>query len=167
MSGSSKVLLVCGFCVSFGVYTSNIQEANNKVVQLGQENSYYTQARMIATAGLNYATNKMSIPNWFSTTDYNDNHNIDNKVAINNILFGGDTLSYVIDKNGCPANEARVTVSAKLGGVIARQIAIIKMIPEPTNTNYRDWNRKDAYGNLWTNWEVKRVYIYPYQFANK
>lgn len=165
MSGSSKVLLVCGFCVSFGVYTSNIQEANNKVVQLGQESSYYTQARMIATTGLNHAAHKMSVPGWF------DLYKVDNKVTINNLTFGDDVFSYVIDKNGCPTNEARVTVSAKLGGVVARQIAIIKMIPEPVWSyyNHTNWdnNRKDGYNNLFTNWEVKRVYIYPYQFTNQ
>jgi phosphomevalonate kinase len=146
VSGSSKVLLVCGFCVSFGVYTSNIQEANNKVVQLGQENSYYTQARMIATAGLNHARYNMGRYNWFNT---NQKSNI---VTINNLLFGGDTCSYVIDKNGCSTNEARVTVNAKFSNVIARQVAMIRL--------------KCTYSNNYMNWEIKRAYFYPYQFAN-
>jgi hypothetical protein len=149
MSGSSKVLLVCGFCVSFGVYTSSIQNANNNIIKTGQENSNYTQARMIATAGLYHARYKMGTKqgavDWFT---YNQKNN---RVTINNLLFGGDTCSYVIDKNGCSTNEARVTVDAKFGGVKAKQVAMIRLIA--------------TYSSSWY-WGVKRSYSYPYQFAN-
>ena len=159
MSGSSTVLIVCGFCISFGVYTSRIQEANNNIIQVGQQKSYYTEARLIASAGLNHALAKMANPSWFN------HYQVGNKVTVNNLACGGDRVSYVIDKNGLPSNEARVTVTATFGGVTARQVAVIIKSPTPTYYWYQQYNKKDGMGNLYSTWKVKQVYLYPYQFT--
>ncbi len=162
MSGSSKILMVCGFCICFGVYTSNIQEGSKKINQVGENNSYYAQAVMIATTGLNHAAYNMSIPNWFNSNQ------VDNKVSVSNTSFNESKFTYIIDKNGCSSSEASVTVTAEFGGASARLRAILNKLPEPIaySTNWYN-NRKDANGNLFTNWEVKRIYIHPYQFTNE
>jgi hypothetical protein len=162
MTQAPKVFLLAGFCISFGIYSSGIQEANNTIAKMDQQNSDYTQARMIATAGLNQANYYMAVPNWFNDNRYY------NRVSVNNVSFGGSTFSYVIDKNGFGWDEARVTVNAKFNGSVAKISAIIKQLPAPTPYT-SSWynNRKDNWGNLYDNWEIKRIYYYPNQFVGE
>ncbi len=161
MNGTVKVVLVCGFSLVFGFYAFMIQGMNNRIMQVGDQKSYYAEARMIATAGLNHAVTNMAIPFWWDSNKLNDT------VKVNNVLAGGDTVSYVIEKNGLPSDQARVTVSAAYGGVQARQIVVIKMVPEPPYSPYwwSDYqrNKKDSFGNLYCKWNVVKVYVYPYQ----
>jgi hypothetical protein len=142
MNGTVKVVLVCGFSVVFGFYAFMIQGMNNKIMQVGDQKSYYTEARMIATAGLNHAIYTMRTQSlWWSTgTVY----------VKNNLLAGGDTVSYIIEKpSSLPSDEARVTVTADFNGVTAKQIAVIKNISGMYSSPCRV--------------QVVKVYVYPYQ----
>ncbi|GEM_PF-1467651 len=161
MNGTVKVVLVSGFSLVFGFYAFMIQGMNNRIMQVGDQKSYYAEARMIATAGLNHAVTNMAIPFWWDNNKFNDT------VKVNNVLAGGDTVSYVIEKKSLPSNQARVTVIAKFGDVAAKQIAVLKIVPEPP---YSSWwwsdyqkNKKDSYGYLYCKWNVVKVYVYPYQ----
>ena len=154
MNASSKIFLVCGFCISFGIYISGIQEANWNIVDVGQQRSYYTQARMISNAGLYYVMRKMAIPLWFDQ----------NKGTINTIIFGGDTVQYTVDRNGLSSYETCVTISTKFNNVVARQRTIIKKSALPTDQVFLNANYSDASGQYST-WKVKQTYFYPYQLT--
>ena len=143
MNGNFKVVLVIGFSVMFGFYASMIQGINNRIVQVGNQKSYYTEARMIATAGLNHA-----IYNMRDTSLWAEGRS--NPVKVNNlVLAGGDTASYIVERNlsGLSSDEARITVTGKFGGVTAKQIAVIRKVS--TSPYYRC--------------QVVNVYVYPYQ----
>ena len=147
---SSKILMVCGFCISFGMYVSNIQHANVNIVDVGQQRSYYTQARMNANAGLNYVMYKMAVPSW-----YDNIHG----VTLSKV-FGGDTVWDKVDKNGLSSGEACVTITTKFNGVIARQKTIIRKSALPTDPAYSYDNASDGSGSYST-WKVKQTYLYP------
>jgi len=161
MNGTVKVVLVCGFSLVFGFYAFMIQGMNNRIMQVGDQKSDYAEARMIATAGLNHAVTNMAIPFWWENNRYNDT------VRVNNVLAGGDTVSYIIEKKSLPSDQARVTVITDFDGVKAKQIAVIRKIPEPPYSPYwwSDYqkNKKDPYGNLYCKWNVVKMYVYPYQ----
>ena len=141
MNGNFKVVLVIGFSVMFGFYASMIQGINNRIVQVGNQKSYYTEARMITTAGLNDAIYRMRDPSLWAT-------GLSDPVKVNNlVLAGGDTASYIVERNGFPSDQARVTVTGKFGGVTAKQIAVIRKVS--TSPYYRC--------------QVVNVYVYPYQ----
>lgn len=143
MNGNVKVILVGGFSVVFGFYVFMIQGVNNRIIQIGDQKSYYTEARMIATAGLNDAIYRMRDPSLWAT-------GLSDPVKVNNkVLAGGDTASYIIERNGLPSDQARVTVTGKFGGVTAKQIAVIK--------------RVTPYTYPWNECQVVKVYVYPYQ----
>jgi hypothetical protein len=153
MNASSKIFLVCGFCISFGIYISGIQEANWNIVDVGQQRSYYTQARMISNAGLNYVMCKMAIPSWFDL----------NKGASNTVIFGGDTVRYTVDRNGLSSYEACVTITTKFNNVVARQRTIIKTSGLPTDPVFLSANYNN--GGEYYLWKVKQTYFYPYQLT--
>ena len=155
MNASLKILLVCGFCISFGIYVSSIQEANWNIVDVGQQRSYYTQARMNSNAGLYYVMCKMANPLWF---DFN-------KGVTKTKVFGGDTVWYVVDRNGLSSYEACVTITTKFNNVIARQRAIIKKSALPIDPVYLNANYSNASGDYST-WKVKQTYFYPYQLTS-
>ena len=158
MNASSKILLVCGFCISFGVYVSGIQEANWNIVDVGQQRSYYTEARMISTAGLNNALFNMRTPYWFE----NSRNPVTGIYTSPKLAFSDDTVWYTIDKNGLPFEQACVTVTAKYNGVVSRLRVLIKKTPDPTDPSYIAASQSDAYGNLYSTWRVKQAYYYPY-----
>jgi CheY-like chemotaxis protein len=114
MNGTVKVVLVCGFSVVFGFYASMIQGNSKRIMDVGDRNSYYAQAQMNATAGLNHAIYNMQRSDllWYTG------------LVNNNLLVGGDTVSYVVTH--ITPNDARVTVTGKFGGVVTKQIAFIK-----------------------------------------
>jgi hypothetical protein len=155
MNASSKIFLVCGFCISFGIYVSGIQKANLSIVDVGQQRSYYTQARMISNAGIYYVMRKMSIPSWYDL----------NKGVTNTVVFGGDTIRFTVDKNGLSSYEACVTMTTKFNNVIARQRTIIKKSALPTDPVFLYENYSDASGEYST-WKVKQTYFYPYQLTS-
>ena len=158
MNGNLKVVLVIGFSVMFGFYASMIQGINNRIVQIGDQKSYYTEANIIATAGLNHAIYNMANPNTWNVIKQNGT------VKVNNLPTSGDTVSYIIDNFISSDSSARVTVTGKFGGVAAKQIAVIKMVPPPPMPSYAyDKNKKDGSGNLYCKWQVVKVYVYPYQ----
>ena len=150
-----KVMLVCGFCISFGVFSSNIRDANNRIIQVGIEKSSNTQARAICRAGLNQAMYKMATPTWF------DANKVSGKVTVNNIKINNDTVSYVIDKTGLPSNQAHVVVTAKSGGNTSKLQAIILRTADPTYYWYWYYNKYDAYGTNYNVWKAKRIFFYP------
>jgi hypothetical protein len=154
MNASSKIFLVCGFCISFGIYISGIQKANWNIVDVGQQRSYYTQARMISNAGLYYVMCKMANPSWFGL----------NTGSTKTKIFGGDTVWYTVDRNGLSSYEACVTITTKFNNVIARQRTIIKKSALPTDPVYLSANYSDASGQYST-WKVKQTYFYPYQIT--
>ena len=154
MNASSKILLVCGFCVSFGIYVSGIQRANVNIVDVGQQRSYYTQVRMMANAGLYYVMNKMANPSWFDL----------NKNVTNVKVFNGDTVWYSVDRTGLSSVEACVTITTKFNNVIARQRTIIKKSAFPTDPVYLSGNYSDA-GGSYATWKVKQTYFYPYMIT--
>jgi hypothetical protein len=156
MNASSKIFLVMGFCISFGIYISGIQEANWNIVDVGQQRSYYTQARMNANAGLYYVMYKMATPTWF---DLNKN------VTLSKV-FGGDTVWYTVDRNGLSSVEACVTVTTKFNNVVARQRTIIKKSALPTDPVYLNANPTDSWGNAYSTWKVKQTYFYPYRLTS-
>jgi len=154
MNASSKILLVCGFCISFGIYVSAIQEANMNIVDVGQQRSYYTQARMIANTGLYYVMRKMAIPTW-----YNSYGN-----STRTVIVGGDTLSYFVDRPASlPSYEVRVTITTKFNNVVARQRTILKKLPLPADADYAYENYYD--GGQYYFWKVKTTSFYPYQLT--
>jgi hypothetical protein len=141
VNGNFKVVLVIGFSVMFGFYASMIRGINNRIVQIGDQKSYYAEARMITTAGLNDAIYRMRDPSLWAT-------GLSDPVKVNNlVLAGGDTASYIVERNGFPYDQARVTVTGKFGGVTAKQIAVIRKVS--TSPYYRC--------------QVVNVYVYPYQ----
>ncbi len=142
--------MVCGFCISFGITVSGIQHANVNIVDVGQQRSYYTQARMNANAGLNYVMLKMAVPSWY----------VNNNGITLSKVFGVDTVWYKVDRNGLSSGEACVTVKTKFNGVIARQKTIIMKSALPTDPAYAYDNASDASG-LYSTWKVKQTYIYP------
>jgi hypothetical protein len=150
MNASSKILMVCGFCISFGIYVSNIQRANVSIVDVGQQRSYYTQARMNANVGLYYVMNKMAAPSWFNS----------NKGVTETKVFGGETVQYRVDKIGPSDTLASVTITTKFNNVIARQRTIIQKSALPTDQNLYNANYFDASGKYST-WKVKQTYFYP------
>jgi hypothetical protein len=156
MNASSKILLVCGFCISFGIYVSSIQRANVNIVDVGQQRSYYTQARMNANAGLYYVMRKMSIPFCYDTS----------KLRTQTIVFSGDTVLWSVNKTGLSSYEICVNIAAKCNGVIARQRTIIKTPGLPTDANYLNANLSDSWGNDYYLWKVKQTYLYPYQLTS-
>jgi hypothetical protein len=155
MNASSKIFLVCGFCISFGIYISGIQEANWNIVDVGQQRSYSTQARMISNAGLNNAMFNMRDPAWF---DSNKNP-VTGIYSSSKMPFNEDTVWYTIDKIGLPSYEACVTVTAKYNSVYSRQRVIIKKLPDPTDIAYKS---ASAPYNIW---KVKQAYLYPYKLT--
>jgi hypothetical protein len=161
MKASSKIFLVCGFCVSFGIYTSGIQEANWSIIDVGQQRSYSTQARVLSNAGLNNAMFNMREPSWFD-----NNKNLATGIYTSSkISFGGDEVWYTIDKIGLPSHEACVTVTAKFNNVYTRQRTIIKKSADPTDIGYRASSLKDGSGNLYNAWKVKQTYYFPYMLT--
>jgi hypothetical protein len=141
VNGNLKVVLVIGFSVMFGFYAFMIQGINSRIVQVGNQKSYYTEARMIATAGLNHAIYNMRDASLWAT-------GLSNPVKVNNlVLAGGDTASYIVERNGLPSDQARVTVTGKFGGVTAKQIAIVRQVSTSPYYRCQDVN----------------VYVYPYQ----
>ena len=159
MNASSKILLVCGFCISFGIYVSAIQQANVNIVDVGQQRSYYTQARMNANASLYYVMNKMATPSWFRPITGTRTMSARTKV------FGTDTVWYTVDKTGLSDTMACVTISAKFNNVVARQQTIINKSALPTNQTYYNANYSYASGKYAT-WKVKQTYSYPYQLTS-
>ena len=155
MNASSKILLVCGFCISFGIYVSGIQKANVNIVDVGQQRSYYTQARMISNAGLNNAIFNMRDPSWFD----NNKNPVTGIYSSSKISFSDDTVWYTIDKIGLPSDQACVTITAKDNGVYARQRVIIKKSPDPTDIAYK------AASVPYSTWKVKQAYSYPYMLT--
>ncbi len=155
MNASSKILLVCGFCVSFGIFVTNIQKANIKIVDAGQQRSYFMQARLNANAGLNYVMCRMAIPSWFDTYK---------NVPLTKV-FGADTVWYTVDRNGLSSVEACVMITTKFNGVIARQRTIIKRSAFPTDPTYQYLNLTDGSGAEYYTWKVKQTYFYPYQLT--
>jgi hypothetical protein len=150
MNGTVKVVLVAGFSVVFGFYAFMIQGMNNKIMQTGDQKSYYTEARMIATAGMNHAIYSMKSEQnwWYINNGYT--------LAINNLLAGSDTVSYTIDHpSSLQPYEARVTVTADFNGVASKQVAVIKNLAMASSYSY--WG-----SNLFRCQTVK-VYVYPYQ----
>jgi len=158
MNASSKILLVCGFCISFGIYVSGIQEANWNIVDVGQQRSYYAEARMLSNAGLNHAIFNMRMPYWFE----NAKNPVTGIYSSSKIPFGDDTVWYTIDKNGLPFEQACVTVTAKYNGVYSRLRVLIKKTPDPTDINLIAASQSDGNGNLYSTWRVKQAYFYPY-----
>jgi hypothetical protein len=157
MNASSKILMVCGFCISFGIYVSAIQQANWDIVDVGQQRSYYTQARMNANAGLYYVMCKMANPSWFTTSPKSSS-----------IVFGVDTVYYTITTlTGLPSYEARVTITTKFSNVIARQQTIIKRSPLPTNQTYLKLNLSipGPPVQYYSTWTAKQTYMYPYMLT--
>ena len=155
MNASSKIFLVCGFCISFGIYVSAIQEANMNIVDVGQQRSYYTQARMIANAGLYYVMRKMAIPAWYNSY----------KNSTRKIIVGGDTVSYIVDRPATLSSyEVRVTISTKFNNVVARQQTILKKLPLPADADYAYENYYDTDGQYYF-WKVKTTSFYPYQLT--
>jgi hypothetical protein len=143
VNGNVKVVLIIGFSVMFGFYAFMIQGINNRIVQVGNQKSYYTEACMITTSGLNNAIYNMRDTSLWAG-------GLSNPVKVNNlVLAGGDTASYIVERNlsGLSSEEARVTVTGKFGGVAAKQIAVIKKVL--TYPYYRC--------------QVVNVYVYPYQ----
>ena len=155
MNASSKILLVCGFCISFGIYVSAIQEANLNITDVGQQRSYYTQARMNANAGLYYAMRKMAIPLCYDTT----------KLRTQTNAFGGDTVLWSVDRNGLSSYEMRVTITTKFNNVVARQRTILKKLALPTDANFANNNASNDDGKFYF-WKVKTTYFYPYQLTS-
>lgn len=153
MNGNVKVILVGGFSVMFGFYVFMIQGVNNRIVQIGDQKSYYTQARLNSTAGLNHAIYTMkNEQNWWSL-------NNGNTIAKNNLLTGGDTASYLIERPlSLAANEACVTVTAKYGSVAAKQIAVIRNISKAPPYS--------SSGSTTLRCQVVKVYVYPYQLPD-
>jgi hypothetical protein len=143
VNGNVKVILVGGFSVMFGFYVFMIQGVNNRIVKIGDQKSYYTEARMVATAGLNDAIYRMRDPSLWAT-------GLSDPVKVNSLVrVGGDTASYIIERNGLPSDQARVTVIGKFGGITAKQIAVIK--------------RVTPYTYPWNKCQIVKVYVYPYQ----
>jgi hypothetical protein len=131
MNGTVKVVLVCGFSVVFGFYASMIQGNSKRIMDVGDRNSYYTQAQMITTAGLNHAIYTMQNNTllWGSSGIVYTN---------NSLLAGGDTVSYVIERlPSLPFNEARVTVTGKFGGVVAKQSVVIERFAGSMFSHYK------------------------------
>jgi len=172
VNGNFKVVLVIGFSVMFGFYASMIQGINNRIVQVGNQKSYYTEARMITTAGLNHAIYNMADPNTLNVLKSKG------AVTVNNLPTSGDSVSYIIDNFLSSDLSARVTVTSKFGGVAAKQIAVIKMVPPPpTPPTWWDYYWNPYYtpyvknskpyvnidGVLYCKWQVVKVYVYPYQ----
>jgi hypothetical protein len=155
MNASSKIVLVCGFCISFGIYISGIQKANWNIVDVGQQRSYSTQARMISNAGLNNAMFNMRDPAWF---DSNKNP-VTGIYSSSKMPFNEDTVWYTIDKIGLPSYEACVTVTAKYNSVYSRQRVIIKKSPDPTDIAYKSASAP------YSTWKVKQAYLYPYKLT--
>ena len=150
MNGTVKVVLVCGFSIVFGFYASMIQGLNGKIMQVGDQRSYYTQARMNTTAGLNHAIYNMKSEQywWYLNNGYS--------LIKSNLLAGGDTVSYVIDRPwSYPANQARVTVTGKYGGVVAKQVTVIKNLTSPGPFS--------PSGSTIFRCQAINVYVYPYQ----
>jgi hypothetical protein len=158
MNASSKIMLVCGFCISFGIYVSGIQQANWNIIDVGQQRSYFAQARMVSNAGLYNAMLKMAAPTWF------DNNKINGVYTSPKIPVGSDTVWYTIDKNGLSSCQASVTITAQFNNVLARQKVIITKSPAPTDLSYLNQNRTDGNGPYCT-WKVKQAYWYPYQLT--
>ena len=155
MNASSKILLVCGFCISFGIYVSEIQQANLNIADVGQQRSYYTQARMIANTGLYYVMRKMAIPTWYSS--YGN--------STRTIIVGGDTVSYIVDRPATlPSYEVRVTITTKFNNVVARQRTILKRLPLPTG-DFLTANYHESDGSEYYFWKVKTTSFYPYQLT--
>jgi len=156
MNASSKILLVCGFCISFGIYVSAIQQANLDIADVGQQRSYYTQARMNATAGLYYAMRKMAIPLCYDTCKL--------RTQIN--AFGGDTIWWSVDRpSSLSSYETRVTITTKFNNVVARQRTILKKLALPADAAFKDKNEDNNDGKFYF-WKVKTTYFYPYQLTS-
>jgi len=160
MNASSKIFLVCGFCISFGIYISGIQEANWNIVDVGQQRSYSTQARMISNAGLNNALFNMRDPAWFD----NNKNPVTKIYSSSKMAINEDTVWYTIDKIGLPSYEACVTVTAKYNSVYSRQRVIIKKSPGPTDIAFQSANLT-VDGRLIGTWKVKQAYLYPYKLT--
>jgi hypothetical protein len=161
MNASSKILLVCGFCVSFGVYISGIQKANVNIVDVGQQRSYSTEARMVANAGLNNALYNMRDPSWFD----NNKNPVTGVYSSSKIPFSDDTVWYTIDKNGLLSHEARVTVTAKYNNVYSRMKVVIKKSADPTDLACQNASQKNGAGQMYNAWKVKQTYYYPYMLT--
>jgi hypothetical protein len=148
-------MLVCGFCISFGIYISRIQQANWDIVDVGQQRSYYTQARMIANTNLYFVMRKMAIPLWFEQ----------NRDVAHYNVFGSDTAWYTVDRNGLSSVETCVTITAKFNNVVARQRTILRRSAFPTDPVFGVANYTDANGEYYT-WKVKQTYFYPYKLTS-
>ena len=72
----------------FGIHASSIKQANDRVVQVGLDKIYYTNARAICNSGVNYAMwNIYNIP-WSTMTD-----------TVSNFACDGGYFGYGLRKN--------------------------------------------------------------------
>jgi hypothetical protein len=150
MNGTVKVILVCGFSLVFGFYAFMVQGMNNRIIQVADQKSYYTEARMVATAGLNHAIYTMKSEQywWYLNNGYT--------LVMSNLLAGGDTVSYTIDRPfSFATNEARVTVTADFNGVAAKQVTVIKNVTFAGPYSFS--------GSILSRCQVQKAYVYPYQ----
>jgi hypothetical protein len=137
--GSSKVLLLGGFCIVVGCYASAIFQSDSEILQLGQAESYQSQASLIAFTGAQIAAYYLSTPSWS-----------DGVQKKNYPLYGGK-LTYIVDVTKIAEGEATVYSKGEIGGVKVQISTQLSKIDPVSKNGRRSWNQ----------WTVKKMFIYP------
>lgn len=165
MTGSSKVILVCGCCVMFGFYTSSIKQAENNLVTLGEQKNYYTEARMITNAAINHAVYTLTNSGWGYS--YYSSYNVN----VNSQSFSGGKFSY--NMKSLSSDSVLVTATAVFPDTTlckdaataealshnAQKLQQTTLLTKSSYTSYWGyWGRRH-----WYNWNVNQTYISPYQ----
>jgi hypothetical protein len=134
--GSSKIILLCGMCISIGFYAYAILDVNSEIMQLGQSKSYQVQALEIANTGAQIAAYYLATPTWsdgLSKTNYS--------------LYGGK-LTYSIDMSNYYYGQATVTSIGDFGGVKVKQVAYLTKTKPAYRLSRRSWNM----------WTINQIY---------
>ncbi|MBI2618823.1 MAG: hypothetical protein HYW57_01950 [Ignavibacteriales bacterium] len=135
--GNSRVIFVGAVSVIMGLYSVGLQRAERAVGRIGEVHSYQMQAEEIAKAGVALAINKL------------ENKKPSQLPKLNNLSIFGGIVSYVVDDDGLPAEQARI----KSTGTYKNHQAVRTAIVTLTGTTGGGKKKKK-----WSNWEVVRVF---------
>ncbi|GJQ22113.1 MAG: hypothetical protein HBSIN02_24680 [Bacteroidia bacterium] len=133
--GNARVIFVGAVSVILGLYSVGLEKADRAVSRVAEVHAYQMQAEEIAKGGIALAVNTMgtSRPSQLPSMSPRP-------------MFGG-TVSYVVDDQGLPSDQARITAWGVFQGHTVKREAIVQL----TSTQ-RIGRRK-----RWSNWETVKT----------
>jgi hypothetical protein len=134
--GNSKVILLGGFCIALGFFSSVILEADRTSFDTGVTQAYYSQAEQIAMTGVDIAAYYLSTPNW-----------LDGLSMTNRSMLGG-TLTYRVEGLGI-SSKVQVISTGIVNGKIVTATAVLER-----GTSGATWATR-----YYSHWKVTKVFM--------